>query len=190
MRQGIIAAGIVLTSVAAGWAAEPLTVVSPVEQQPLVAGVKRVVQALELVGAPLSAEQAAALEKAYELADAGEAARAIQAVLDPLCVVGVSINPESRVKVAAGQVPLKLLQQGHRVFLVKVHNEGGVTAPLRVSSPNAEPLVKRSTGSADPKITIKPTDVGDRWLDLSMVDGQPLRPAITTYRCARTIRLG
>lgn len=176
---GIIATGILLTGMAALRAADPLPVVSPVEQQPLVAGVKRVVQALEMVGAPLSAEQAAALEKAYELADAGEAARAIQAVLDPLCVVGVSINPESRVKVAAGQAPLKLLQQGHRVFLVKVHNEGGVTAPLRVSSPNAEPLVKRSTGSADPKITIKPTDVGDRWLDLSMVDGQPLSKALS-----------
>jgi hypothetical protein len=176
---GIIAIGIVLASADAARTAEPLSVVSMVEQQPLVAGVKRVVQALELVGVPLADEQLAALEKAYSLSDAGEAARAIQAVLDPLCLVGVNVNAESRVKIAAGQAPPKLLQQGHRVFLVKVHNEGGVTAALRASSPNAEPLVKRSTGSADPEITIKPTDVGDRWLDLSMVDSQPLSKGLS-----------
>jgi len=30
------------------------------------------------------------------------AVRAIQAALDPLCLIAVDINPESRVKVAAG----------------------------------------------------------------------------------------
>ncbi len=100
-------------------------------------------------------------------------------MLDPLCLVGVNINPESRVKVAAGEAPPRLLQQGRRVFLVKVHNEAGVTAALRVSSPNAEPLVKRSTGSPDPEITIKPQEVGDRWLDVAMIDGQPLNKTLS-----------
>jgi hypothetical protein len=160
-------------------AAEPLPTVTGVELQPLVAGTKRVVQALELVGTPLGKEQQAAIDKALAGTDAAEAAKQIQAVLDPLCLVGVHINPESRVKVAAGQAPLKLLQQGHRVFLVKVHNEGGVTAPLRVSSPNAAPLVKKSSGSPDPTISIKPNEVPDRWLDLAMLDGQPLNKALS-----------
>ena len=160
-------------------AAEPLPIVTGVELQPLVAGVKRVAQALELVGSPLNQSQQAALDGAMANPDAAEAGKQIQAVLDPLCLVGVNINPESRVKVAVGQAPLKLLQQGHRVFLVKVHNEGGVTAALRVSSPNAAPLVKRSTGSPDPKITIKPHEVPDRWLDVSMLDGQPLNKTLS-----------
>src|SRR6478736_5994188 len=145
-------------------AADPLPIVEGVELQPLAAAVKRVVQALEFVGAPLDKNQQAALDRAIANADQKEAVKQIQAVLDPLCLVGVNINPESRVKVAPGQAAPKLLQQGHRIFLVKVHNEGGVTAQLRVSSPNAAPLVKRSTNSAEPKISIKPNEVGDRWL--------------------------
>src|SRR4051812_11862472 len=160
-------------------AADALPAVEGVELQPLAAAVKRVVQALEFVGAPLDKTQQAALDRAIANADQKEAAKQIQAVLDPLCLVGVNINPESRVKVAPGQAAPKLLQQGHRIFLVKVHNEGGVTAQLRVSSPNAAPLVKRSTGSADPKITIKPVDVPDRWLDVAMLDGQPLAKGLS-----------
>jgi len=160
-------------------AADPLPIVEGVELQPLAAAVKRVVQALEFVGAPLDKNQQAALDRAIANADQKEAVKQIQAVLDPLCLVGVNINPESRVKVAPGQAAPKLLQQGHRIFLVKVHNEGGVTAQLRVSTPNAAPLVKRSTGSADPQITIKPVDVPDRWLDVAMIDGQPLTKALS-----------
>jgi hypothetical protein len=160
-------------------AAEPLPLVSDVELQPLSAAAKRVAQALELVGSPLDKTARAALDGALAQSDPKQAVKQIQAVLDPLCLVGVTINPESRVKVAQGQAPLKLLQQGHRVFLVKVQNDGGVTAELRVSSPNAAPLVKRSTGSASPKITVKPNDVPDRWLDVAMLNGEPLSKALS-----------
>jgi len=160
-------------------AAEPLPIVSDVELQPLSAQVKRVAQALELLGAPLSKPQQAALDAAIANPDAPTAVRQIQAVLDPLCLAGISINPESRVKVAPGQAPAKLLQQGHRLFLVKVHNEAGVTAPLRVSSPNAAPLVKRSSGSAEPAVSITPSEAGDRWLDVAMIDSQPLNKTLS-----------
>jgi hypothetical protein len=159
--------------------AEPLPIVTEVEWQPLSAQVRRVVQALEMVGSPLSDQQQATIEQALKETDAAAGVAKIQAVLDPLCLVGVNVNPESRVKVAAGEAAPKLLQQGRRVFLVKVHNEAGVTAPLRVSSPNAEPLVKRSTGSADPKLSIKPHEVGERWLDVAMLDGQPLNKTLS-----------
>src|SRR5436190_19029629 len=96
-------------AVASARAADPLPVVGGVELQPLIAATKRVVQALDLVGAPLDAKQKAAIDKALAETNATEAAKQIQAVLDPLCLVGVSINPERRVKVAAGPAPLKLL---------------------------------------------------------------------------------
>jgi hypothetical protein len=171
-------AALVLLANCAAMAADTAPVTG-VERQPLVAAVKRVAQALEHAGTPLTAERQAALDKALEGGDADATARQIQAVLDPLCLAVVNINPESRVKVVAGPAAPKLLQQGHRVFLIKVHNEGGVTARLRVSSPNAAPLVKRSSGSPDPKISIKPNEVGDRWLDVAMLDGQPLNESLS-----------
>src|SRR3954447_15896319 len=156
-----------------------LPTVRGVEAQPLKAQAKRVAEALESLGEPLSKEQAAALDKAIATADPDEAVEAIQKVLDPRCLVGVNINPESRVKVARGPAAAELVQQGWRVFLVKVHNEGGVTAKLRAISPNAAPLYQRSSGSPDPKVSVKPEDVPDRWLDLQTFDAQPLNPALS-----------
>ena len=181
MRRIVIRSlSVVLLAVASfSRAAEPLPVVTEVELQPLAAATRRVVQALELVGSPLDKQQQAAIEKALAGTNGAEAAKQVQAVLDPLCLVGVNINPESRVKVTPGQAPRKLLQQGHRVFLVKVHNEGGVTAQLHVASPNAEPLVKRSNGSPNPPVSIKPNEVPDRWLDVAMLDGQPLNKGLS-----------
>jgi len=160
-------------------AAEPLPIVTDVELQPLAAGAKRVAQALEFAGAPLSAAQQAALDKAVANPDKAAASRQIQEVLDPLCLVGVNINPESRVKVAAGAAPALLLQQGRRLFLVKVHNEAGVTGVLRVSSPNAAPLYERSHNGPSPELKVKPQEVGDRWLDVAMIDGQPLNKSLS-----------
>ncbi len=86
--------------------AEPaLPVITHVEAQPLRAQAQRVVQALALVGAPLTKSQRQQFEAALnEPADDQGVAR-IQAVLDPLCLALVSINPESRVKVAPGRRP-------------------------------------------------------------------------------------
>jgi len=158
---------------------EPLPLVLGVEAQPLRAQVERVAQALELTGSPLSAEERAALDKAVAQEDPAKSVRRIQAVLDPLCLVGVNINPESRVKVMAGAAPKKLMQQGWRVFLVKIHNEAGVTAPLRVTSPNADPLYLRSTGKPKAVKTIAPQEVADRWLDVSLHDQQPLNKTLS-----------
>jgi hypothetical protein len=138
-----------------------------------------VAQALELVGAPLEAAQRTALDAALANPNASEAVQQVQEVLDPLCLALVTINPESRVKGAPGPAPRKLIQQGWRVFLVKVVNEGGVTAELKVTSPNAAPLYKGSTGKAEPERTIKPTDVPDRWLDVQLSDSQPLEKSLS-----------
>jgi hypothetical protein len=174
-----VAVGLVSLSIATAASAEPLPKVTGVELQPLVAQIKRVAQALELLGSPLTTEQQTALDQALALQDASAATAAIQQVLDPLCLVGITINPESRVKVAPGEAPRRLVQNGWTVFLVKVHNEAGVTAALRVESPNAAPLHTRSTASAEPATTIKPGDVADRWLDVSLNTNQPLEKTLS-----------
>ena len=147
--------------------------------QPLRAQVKRVAQVLELLGTPLSADQQAALDKAAAENEYDKAVAAIQRVLDPLCLAHVHINPESRVKVSPGAATPQLAQHGWRVFLVKVSNEAGVTAKLRCTSPNAEPLQFKSTGTAEPKQTIKPEDVPERWMDVLTYDAQPFNESLS-----------
>ena len=156
-----------------------LPIVVDVELQPLVAQATRVAQSLELLGAPLNQEQLEGLRAAAKAADPVQGVKQIQAILDPLCLVGVNINPESRVKAHLGPAPAKLMQQGWRVFLVKVHNEAPVTAELRCLSANAAPLYKWSSGSAEPKQTVSTADVSQRWMDLAMYGGQPLSKTLS-----------
>lgn len=165
--------------IASGAIAGELPKVSGVEAQPLAAQAKRVVEALGLLGSPLSPAAQTRLDQAIANADPAQVVAGIQQTLDPLCLAGVNINAESRVKVAPGEAAPKLIQNGWRVFLVKVHNEPGVTAELRVSSPNAAKLHKPSTSSAEPAITIKPQDVADRWLDASLYNSQPLEKTLS-----------
>ena len=49
--------------------------------------------------------------------------------------MSVDINPEMRVKAAPGPADPLLVEQGWRTFLIKVQNEAGGTAELRVVSP-------------------------------------------------------
>jgi len=83
----------------------------------------------------------------------------IQSVLDPFCLASVTINPESRVKVAVGPAKPVLRSGDWTLFLVRVHNEAGVTAPLRCISPNAAIEGERSKNF-------------QRWARLEMV-GEP-----------------
>ena len=159
--------------------AQELSLVSDVELQPLAAQVVRVADALKLAGAPLTREQRAALDAALAADNDAKAIKQIQELLDPLCLVEVGINPESRVQVKAGGAPKELMEQGWRVFLVKVHNEAGVTAVLRASSPNAAPVYEAGRTDSEPPATIKPSDVAERWLSLNMFEGQPLNKKLS-----------
>lgn len=158
--------------------APALPIVEQVELQPLKAQAKRVAQALDLLGSPLDAEQQKALQAALEDAEPS-AARKIQNLFDPLCLAGVEINAESRVKVRGGPAKKELLQHGWRVFLVKVENQAGVTAKLGVTSPNAERQVVRSSGKPVAAAHISPTELAERWLTLEAFDQQPLHAALS-----------
>lgn len=185
MRSGFsggrlaLVAVLLVGSLTTAAAADALPKVTNMEYQPLAAQVKRVALALETLGSPLTAEQQAALNKALANDKPDLAVQQIQDVLDPLCLAGVTVNPESRVKVAAGPAARKLMQHGWRVFLVKVQNDAGVTAELRTSSPNAAPLHRRSTNKPDPVPDIKPTEVGNRWMDVSLYNKEPLNRTLS-----------
>ncbi len=82
----------------------------------------------------------------------------LQELLDPLCLIGVHINPESRVKAARGPREAVLTRGKTTVVLVKVHNEGGVTPPLSVTGDELMEAGKKDAA---------------RWLEASVIAAPP-----------------
>jgi hypothetical protein len=159
--------------------AESLPVVGTVELQPLAAQVHRVTEALDMLGQPLPDAVKERIARAERRTDEAAAVRELQEALDPHCLAGVTINAESRVKAVQGPAPPTLVEHGWRVFLVKVQNEAGVTAELQATSPNAAPMLRRSSGSPEPKKTITLSDVPTRWTEVTVFRDRPLKPTLS-----------
>jgi hypothetical protein len=168
LRLPTLALGCAVSILLSSARSNPLPLVTGVDLQPIAAQVARLQDALEHLGAPLSAADKQALAAAAAEKDPARGLAKIQQVLDARCLFGVTINPEMRVKIARGPAVAELDEQGWRVFLVKVENDAGTTSPLKAESPNAQRLF------GSPAI-----DVPARWLDLAMFDAQPLLPALS-----------
>src|SRR5262249_37075525 len=82
---------------------------------------------------PMPKETADAVRAAIKDRDAAK----LQKLLDPLVLVQVTINPESRVKALRGPAAAKLQQNGFVPVLVKVVNDGTIKSKLNVNSPQA-----------------------------------------------------
>ena len=158
---------------------DELTLVAEVEFQPIASATQRLIEALDYLGSPLSEDDLSAIENALVSDNHTQAIVDIQKILDAYCLVGVNINPESRVKVKEGPVNKELMQQGWRTFLVKVHNEAGVTAPLAAESENAAPLYKRSSGRPDPEMTVPKSEIPHRFLDIEVYANPPLKSSLS-----------
>ncbi len=132
----------------------PLPIMQTAPAQPMAAQAFRLAQTLAQLGAPLPAQALDSLNRAARLPDGAAVVREIQSILDPYCLLAVSINPESRVKVAQGPATPDLVQDDWRLFLVKVYNQAGVTAPLNLNSPN--------------QIREGEKGVRDHWMDIKL----------------------
>jgi hypothetical protein len=177
---------VLLFNLASAFAAEPPPIITGIERQPLTAQVRRLLSATEYLGSPLPATDRAAINAAMNEIDPVVAVRQLQQVLDKHVLYVVHINPEMRVKVAAGPAKPELVEQGWRQFLVKVHNEAGTTAALIGLSPNAESLFHSGSANtaSDRAAKGKARDFTKpvqetRWLDLQMFDRQPLTPTLS-----------
>jgi hypothetical protein len=145
-----------------------------VERQPLAAQARRVSEALALLGEPLTDDERQAIRDAATASDENKASETIQTIFDKRCLAGVHITADKKVETQAGPAKPQLAEQGWRVFLVKVHNEPGLTnVELTASSPNALEMTKRSTAKPDPKV-VSVGEVGKRFLDVMMFNSQPL----------------
>jgi hypothetical protein len=171
----------------------PLPVVSEVDLQPLTEHVRRLARQLEYLGSPLQASTLSQLESAFSLAPGQEAVEKIQAILDPLCIIGVNINPESRVKAQQGPAQPGLYQSESKSFLVKIINEAGVTARLKVAY-TGEPAEQmqhhgqqmQMPAEATPLFHVKTYMAGGRWLHspgISPLTGLEVNYAIMDIFC-------
>src|SRR5258706_8520604 len=161
-----------------------LPIVNDSDLQPFSAEVPRLIEAMDLLGAPFSPLQKADLEAARQAKSVTD----LQKVLDPHCLFGISINPEMRVKVAQGPAKPELVEQGWRQFLVKIANDPGTTAPLVVVSPNAASVFESGTANTPSdrafhkKGETAPRNAADLWLEFQMFGTQPMQPALSGLR--------
>ena len=152
--------------------AQSLAVVDEVPWPHLRDHCRELLAGLEAAKAPLPAETVRALRGLLdkEPADPDAAVAAVQKLLDPHCLIGVSINPESRVKAARGPAAAELPRGREVVVLIKVHNDGGVTHPLTVSGPE---LIEKDRAEAG------------QWLKAVIADGEKLSGRRLEYRLLR-----
>ncbi|NOZ41070.1 MAG: CehA/McbA family metallohydrolase [Planctomycetes bacterium] len=148
--------------------ANALPKVTDIDFQPVGVQLQRLQEAMAYLGEPFSEETVDALRRAEKEESQSKALEMVQEVLDPLCLLDVQINPESRVKVRSGPAKRRLVEQGWSVFLVKVRNTAGVTAELEAKS---EQAIEVRESDAD--------QLRDRWLELDMFGGRPLNEKLS-----------
>lgn len=158
-----------------------LEIIPGVEPQPLLAQAIRLKDALSFLGSSLSKEDAQRLKTLQDKPLTSATSQLVQSILDPYCLAMVDINPEARVKVLRGPANAKLIQGGWTSFLIKIHNEAGVTAQLQVQSANAQPSLYISTSEprALEKNLLTEGQVANRFLEMQMYRNRPLLPNLS-----------
>ncbi len=152
-----------------------------VEPQPFLAALGSLIDATDYLGSPFTADDKSALRAAIAAHDAAAVEKA-QRILDGYTLFVVNISPEQRVKVAQGPAKPVLDESGWRQFLVKVVNEAGVTAKLRVASPQAKQAFVPGSPPVAPNAQPKdpgPPALDARWLDLQMFEAPPANPTLS-----------
>ncbi len=116
--------------------AEQLAIVEDVPFEDLREQGQRLLRAADHLPAQLPGEARRSLRELMDrgAGDPGPSATKMQKLLDRYCLFQVNINPESRVKAVRGPAAAVLYLNKQAFFLVKVHNEAGITHALRVRS--------------------------------------------------------
>lgn len=178
MLAGILCGTTVATAAESGDSPGDLPLIADVEGQPLASNAVRLMEALEALGSPASDSLRSALKTAIDERDAAR----IQQLLDPLVLLTLSINPESRVRVARGPARAVLQQWGFTPFLIKVLNDSTVTRRLRPLSPQSGAVYAGVTRGS--MLRQQSTELienenrersRERFLDLAVYDQPPMR---------------
>ena len=159
------------------FAAGDLPRIVDVEGQPLGAGIGRLIQALDFLGAPLSKDLVRQLNEAAQKRDS----RKLQQLLDPQVTFVVSLNPEVRVKVDRGPGSATIQQGGFAPLLIKVINDSTVTRQLRIASPQAGPVysgtslaILKRQAQTELKVNENTQGKTDRFLEVDLFQKPPM----------------
>lgn len=157
------------------------SIVEQVEAQPLLAHAVRVSEALSFIGNALPNDVQGEIQSLQSKAHNEKTVLKVQELLDPFCLAMVNINPESRVKLAAGPATPIMIQDGWTTYLVKVHNEARITAVLNPESPNALPLLHGSTGAHRMKEEnyLSPGEIDNQFVEMAMYTNRPMKPSLS-----------
>jgi hypothetical protein len=165
----ILSAVVLLLAMGLGTAfGAPASPEGQVPLQPFADQVRRLERTLEFLGQPLAADDQMAINAALAGPDEKDTVSKLQAVLDKYTLVKVGIDAESRVDASRGAAPADLIQDGSRIFLVKVDNQAGVTSYLHVKSPNSGDVYIRSGGKPIPTKKVTPEEVRERWAEITL----------------------
>ncbi|HRH60617.1 MAG TPA: CehA/McbA family metallohydrolase [Chitinophagaceae bacterium] len=146
------------------------------EFQPFIFKTKSIIETLDFLGSPLSSGDNKNINAAIEKNDA----YALQKILDKYVLFAVNINPESRVKAALGEAKPVLHQNGWTSFLIKVQNDAGITAQLKIESEQAKRDYDGGEaiygfGHKDESKPVSTKDILNRWLDMSLYSQPPMQ---------------
>ena len=124
----------------------PLPAVEVTDAESFRAQCRYLVQALDTLKAPLPDSTAKELRPLLgnDQKNSQAVVEKMQKLLDARCLVGVSINPESRVKAARGPLPAELTLGRETIVLIRVQNDAGVTHPLVIGGPQVRPPGEQS----------------------------------------------
>jgi hypothetical protein len=143
--------------------------------QPFTDQVRQIETILHYLGQPLLSADEKGINDAISNPNEGDAVAELESALDKYTLAIVEINAESRVGVQRGLAAADLIQDGTRLFLVKIVNRAGVTAPLAVESPNSGPVYKSDFETAwhPPTHGLTAADIRERWAEISLYDKVP-----------------
>ena len=154
------------------------------EAQPFFAAMRRLLDALESLGAPLSQQSMQALRATLTSAPSDTALRQSVALLDAATLLEVTLNPEMRVSAQRGKAEAELVQGGWRTFLIKVQNNAGATTALRIRSPQGGSVGRRSSLAIEgvhdfTNGAVDAAEAAQRWIATDTFDRAPMLPALS-----------
>ena len=120
---------------------------SSVAPQPYFAGVKRALEALDKLGAPIVPADAAQIDSLARAGDAASVAAADR-ILDRYTLARLSIDADGTGQVAMGGAQRTLVEQGWRMFLVRIANPTGRVSNINFASRSQGPGSMMSFTSA------------------------------------------
>jgi hypothetical protein len=161
-----------------------VTAQSNSEVQPFIFQIKRLIETLDYLGNSIAAADKASIENIIAKNEEETAMKNIGAILDKYALFSIIINPESRVNVKGGLIKPILQQNGWTTFLIKVENQAGITAVLKVLSEQAKRDYDGGEaiygfGKIDESKIVTKNDIANRWMDMSLYTKAPLQTALS-----------